>query len=688
MIRAVATATLLAAIPTWAYAGEPDATGPFDVQTEGYDFGDEAFGPPGFGAATEMRAEVYSPTDLASGPFPLVVMMHGRHATCYNPDSPGGTLGDGSSGGGFGEWPCAPGHIPIPSYEGYAFAATTLASHGYIVVSVSADGINAADNNTLDGGADARGYLIVAHLTQWAEFATAGAEPFGDKYVGAVDLERIGVVGHSRGGEGAARAVLIDQANDGIIGIDAALLLAPVDFTRPTLSDVALGIVLPYCDGDVTDLQGAHYFDDARYAAPGDLTPKYIFTMYGMNHNFFNTVWSPSSFVAAAGDDFQNLTEIFESSDPDCSPGPGSSRLTESQQQGALVAYMAAFFRRHLGEEEEFDDVLRGNVTPAAARGPIFTTYQAPDDPTERLDVNALDDDVALQTNTLGETVTADGLKVYDLCGLEDANAIIDHCVDELGSIQGMVFDSRQPHTPGLGQLRIAFGPDARWTNTLPAGTDVSALQFVQLRAGVDFEGPGQAASAVEARLELTDTAGVSASVALSDYTDALQPAPGTLTPFLPKKILHGIRVPLVDFEGIDLSDLASVAVVFDGAPRGLLLSDLAFSDAVIENDPSGTGTGGDTGADSGGAVDGSTGGDGDGDGNGADDLDATSGGAADGTGTADGTDTGDPGQGDGDDVGCACGQGGPRGGGTGLLVVFVLLASRRRGDSVRPRNR
>ncbi|MEM6991821.1 MAG: hypothetical protein AAF721_15040 [Myxococcota bacterium] len=670
MNRAKAVAALLLMLPSSALAGEPDDEGPFEVQTEGYDFGDEAFGPAGFGAPTEMRAEVYSPTDLASGPFPLVVLMHGRHATCYNPQNPGGTPGDGSANGGFGEWPCEQGRIPIPSHQGYGFAATTLASHGYIVVSVSANGINAADNNFEDGGADARGQLVVAHLNQWAQFASSGAEPFGDKYAGAVDLDRIGLVGHSRGGEGVASAVLIDQDNGGVIGIDAALLLAPVDFTRAVLNDVTLGVVLPYCDGDVMDLQGAHYFDDARYAAPGDMTPKYIFTMYGMNHNFFNTVWSPSSFVAAAGDDFQLLTEFFGQTDPDCSPG-SSSRLSEPQQQATLAAYMSAFFRRHLGDEEEFDDVLRGNVVPAAAEGPIFTTYQAPDDPLERLDVNALDADAALQSNTLGEAVTAEALDVYDLCGLEDTNAIIDHCVDDLGSLDGMVFDGRQPHTPGLGQLRIAFGTGARWTNALPAGTDVSELQFVQLRVGVDFEAPGQGGAQVEAQLELTDAAGGSASVALSNYTDALQPAPGNLAPFLPKKILHGVRVPLVDFQGVDLTDLASVAVVFDGAPSGLLLSDLAFSDAVIEEEPPGTGTGGDTGADtgaeSGGVVD-ETGGD-----DGPADAGTTGGGEGDGTGT-DGPD-----QSGGDDEGCACRSNGRAPWGLAWLGGLALLGVRRR---------
>ena len=86
-------------------------------------------------------------------------------------------------------------------------------------------------------------------------------------------------------------------------GIDAVLPLAPVDFTRATVNRVPLEVMLPYCDGDVSDLQGMHFFDDARYKVIGDPSPKGTVTVMGANHNFFNTVWSPGGGYPGGFDD-------------------------------------------------------------------------------------------------------------------------------------------------------------------------------------------------------------------------------------------------------------------------------------------------------------------------------------------------------------------------------------------------
>ena len=59
-------------------------------------------------------------------------------------------------GGTFLQWPCTRNKQPIPSYKGYDYVSEVLASHGYVVVSVSANGINAVDNSVFDLGATAR----------------------------------------------------------------------------------------------------------------------------------------------------------------------------------------------------------------------------------------------------------------------------------------------------------------------------------------------------------------------------------------------------------------------------------------------------------------------------------------------------------------------------------------------------
>ena len=151
---------------------DPGAVGTLAVTREEYDYGNLAFQPSGFPSAVELKASVHYPTGLPGGPYPLVVFLHGRHATCYR-----GTMATL-------RWPCRSNETVIPSYQGYDYIAQNLASNGYIVISVSANGINAYDNNVTDLGMQARAELLQRHLSQWNTFNTAGAAPFGTKFVG------------------------------------------------------------------------------------------------------------------------------------------------------------------------------------------------------------------------------------------------------------------------------------------------------------------------------------------------------------------------------------------------------------------------------------------------------------------------------------------------------------------------
>src|SRR5262245_21248249 len=154
-----ALAVLCCAATAWAQS-DPGAVGPLAVTQVEYDYGDTAFTASGFSGPIELRARVHYPTTLSGGPFPLLVFLPGRHATCFQ----------GASA--FLEWPCSGSHVPIPSYQGYDYVASILASHGYIVVSVSANGINAADASSGDAGMSARGQLVQRHLDQWNTFNT------------------------------------------------------------------------------------------------------------------------------------------------------------------------------------------------------------------------------------------------------------------------------------------------------------------------------------------------------------------------------------------------------------------------------------------------------------------------------------------------------------------------------------
>ncbi|MDQ1612054.1 MAG: hypothetical protein QOG00_1985 [Pyrinomonadaceae bacterium] len=559
------------ATATRAQTPDPGTTGPNLVTREEYNFGNSVFRPVGFPISVEVRASVHYPTSLANGPYPIIVFLHGRHATCYRNTT--ATL----------RWPCLSNEQPIPSFQGYDYIAQTLASNGYIVVSISANGINAYDNNVSDYGMQARAELIQHHLDRWNTFNTTGAAPFGTKFVGKINFAKVGTMGHSRGGEGVVKHYNYNASLGSPYTVKAVLPLAPVDFSRPVVNNAALEVILPYCDGDVSDNQGAHFYDDARYNVAGDTGAKHTVQVMGANHNFYNTIWTPGMFAAGTADDWGYVTG--GSVDGHCGTGAGNKRLTSAQQRGTGLAYLSAFMRAYVGDETQFLPLLTGAAPPPASAQTtnLHVSYHAPDAAAKRRDVNRLLDATNLTTNTLGGATTQSGLTPHDLCG--GASPQPQHCLPATQST------ARQPHTVasalstnrGASQLRTGWGAfGSTYTNDLPLGSrDVSAFQALQFRVSVnynDLRNPSNTAQNFS--VVLTDGTGATSSVRVGDVSTALFFPPGTVGP-VPKVFLNTVRVPLTSFTGINLSDIRSVKFNFDQTGQGaLLVTDLAFASA------------------------------------------------------------------------------------------------------------
>lgn len=518
--------------------------GPYDVVRREYDLGDRVFRPTGLGGKVELRADVHHPAGLPDGPYPIVLFLHGNHSSCYS-----GNRSDY-------RWPCRAGWEPIPNHEGYDYLASRLASYGYVVVSVSGNGVNVLGNNVPDTGMRQRGELIEAHLDLWQTWSTMGGEPFGDRYVGQVDTSRVGTMGHSRGGEGVVWNVIVDRERASGYGIDAVLPLAPVDFTRETINEVPLAVMLPYCDGDVSDLQGVHFFDDARYRVPGDPSPKQTITAFGANHNFFNTVWTPSFGYPGSFDD---------------SYGRCEGKLTAAQQRRVGAAYIVSYFRRYLGGETSLDPIWTG-ATPPPGIDPTqaLLAYLPPDLPSRRLDVDRFTHERSIRRTELGGQVTTAGLSFVGWC----ENSHETPCVP--GELA--FFDA---HLPGLS--RGVFGwsrPGGRVRFDLGAGADASVFDAVQLRATLN---PGYRANDGVDRQDLTlvlvDTTGNESAVAAADVGNESLRYPSGLRRYAGHVLLQQLRFPLDRFAGVDLANLARIVIRFDRTPSGAIdIADLAFT--------------------------------------------------------------------------------------------------------------
>jgi hypothetical protein len=357
--RAAAAAQPPARLP--ANSVDPGKPGSYRTTTGEYDLAPVRL--PEFPEPVEMRAVVVAPKG-ATGERPLALFLHGRHSTCYKADDV------------TGDWPCPAGTKPIPSYRGYLRDQRLLASQGYVTVSVSANGINAQDYDSEDGGAQARSSLVRQHLARWADWAEHPASaPAVVRDAPKADLSRVLLVGHSRGGEGVNRAAMDSlypppAAQDGYHGpvrwhIRGTVLIGPTIFGQNPVADVPSATILPGCDGDVSDLQGEVFVDGTRSVSGGRALHSAVYVI-GANHNFFNTQWTPGQAQAPSEDDFYNDPD---QRDPVCSPGT-ATRLTANQQHQAGSTYIAAAARLFVAGDDRVRPLLDGSGKRAPSADP------------------------------------------------------------------------------------------------------------------------------------------------------------------------------------------------------------------------------------------------------------------------------------------------------------------------------
>ncbi len=559
----------------WANAQTPDPglLGTHTVIKAEYNLGDTAYLPPAaamFPKKMEVIGSVHYPSDLSTGPFPVILFLHGRHSTCYNLT----TLNDNSN------WPCPSGQAPITSYEGYDYLAKTMASHGYIVISISANSINAIDGGLSDAGMNARGVLVQHHFDLWKGWSTTDTSgPFHSLFVGKLNMQNIGTMGHSRGGEGVVFNAEYNASLGSPYGIKAVFTLAPVDFSRHVLHGIPLLDLSPYCDGDVSDLQGVHFYDDARYSDPTDAAPKHHVLMMGADHDLFNTVWTPGSYIAGGFDDW---LYSYSNTAPWCGAGaPGTGRFDTTVQKAALNAYLPAFFRVYIGHENQFAPILfTDSIAPPASSmldtGQVYVSYHA--SKYNRLDLNRTDSLNRMTTNTLTGTVTESGLVSSQVCG----NYLMEPDCGVTTS------SAKKPHNGSTGTLGVSM-MGMQWNdstdyymNTIPqAYQNISAYTHLSFRTSVNF------ASVVtwpnlNFTVELIDSLGDSSRQVVANYTNALFRQPGTQTGDLPKLMLNTVKIPLNKFTGINMAKVRKVKFLFNKSATGsIFVSDISFTNPV-----------------------------------------------------------------------------------------------------------
>lgn len=213
------------------------------------------------------NARVWYPE--GAGPFPLVLVVHGNHSMTDFSD------------------------------PGYQWLGELLASRGFILASI--------DENFLNGGIrgenDARGWMLLKHLQSLKAMNDTAGKPLYHK----IDMSRIALMGHSRGGEAVGIAGAFNRLpaypDDATIKFDfgfdikALVAIAPVDGQyKPAeqstpVSDYNYLVIHGAHDGDVSTFSGLSQYNRIRYTKP-DGGFKSAIWMYRANHGQWNTVWN------------------------------------------------------------------------------------------------------------------------------------------------------------------------------------------------------------------------------------------------------------------------------------------------------------------------------------------------------------------------------------------------------------
>ena len=461
------------------------------------------------------------PVSTVQANYPVIVIMHGMHTTAD------------------------------PSYQGYNYLLDHLASHGFIAISIDCNAINA-----IGGMQDTRGHAILEHLSL---LQSKNTNP--GLFNGKIDMTKIGIMGHSRGGDGAVQAEIFNQSLGLGWNIKVVVALAPTDFSGTSPAPLNLTTSKFLCiygsnDGDVWG--GVN--PSTQYAGTGfrfydrATVEKAVVFIYGATHNRFNTEWGTEAKV--------------DSSSPKV--------LSENQHHLLLCGYMTAFMQAHLQGRTEQLDYFNGELKISQVSSvDVHTQYQPP---APRLTLDDYESITALNQSSLGGTVTYANLD---------------------GSPQEDIMGTIDPYSPHQTRgIRMKWNAaTAKYQSEIPLGSqrDISSYKFMSFRI---TQKAGSAANPADQLQDLCvrlNTAGGGNSRAVRagyfgtipypykpEYIASYSTNEGPNT----KSALKTIRIPLyawtikaMSAPVVDLSNVESIAFEFTSKPTGEIeIDDIEFT--------------------------------------------------------------------------------------------------------------
>ena len=493
------------------------------------------------------------PVSAEQTSYPLVVILHGNHRRF---------LDDGTTF--------------VESYRGLEYLARHLASHGYIALSIDVDDINQRADGIFH-----RGAAILEHIRIMANRDTSGPPAPGKvDFTGKVDLSHIGLVGHSRGGEGVVAAQNINVTKSLGHQIKGIVSIAPTNFTDLVHNTSPYLVIAGSSDGDVSGDSPFILYDRA---AP----PKAMIFVYAAMHNRFSTNadWLDPRFID--NDDARIISEADH----------------QNSAKGYVTAFFESDFRGRIGFETFFKNYEKlASVSHVELHQQVqdptrlvLDNYEQPAPDTTRPLLEQLAD--RAPTNTLSKAVSGTGLVTpsASLFGLF-TNALTETLLSG-AFVQFFVHD-------GAGAM-VAWDSSGGVYETTLDGLDVSTFAVLTFRVTQRLgSSRNPSGAAQDFSVRLTDTASQSADVRVGTVTSIpfpferhdhasvhgpLPPSPTRFVDILPdgpalnKSALKTIRLSLDSFTAVNaslnLGSLQKLEFVFDQTGSGeIAVDDIEFS--------------------------------------------------------------------------------------------------------------
>ena len=513
-----------------------------------------------------------------AGPVPLVVLLHGRHRGChFATPAPS-------------QWPCPAGQETQFDW-GLAYLAERLTRAGLAVLVPNLNGAFADTHGAREGTrnwlADQRSQqLIDAHLRRLAIASQTGPNPFGLPLQGRLNWRQLALVGHSMGGGAAALSALNRQGqtspeviHQGLGAVAALVLVSPtrshplVDHPQAyQLADVPTAVLLGGCDRDILDHSSLAYLETA-YRDQSRRTPVLGLMLLGANHNFFN--------AAVAYDDYYR----WPTHPTLCDAQRSNQRLSRVIQEQWLQRFLVEFLTIALapcdgaeGGQNAHPDFastdlrcpqLVGQSHHGLPSQPLVPGHQYPPDgaslglaparsaPDRLYDQPVLTNLVWPPQQRYTLFTAGDEAFTYEPSpGLQ-----VEPC-PAFRPCQGVGRSPAFPnvlrlrwHQPGQGLVFPLSPPDLR---------DFSSLQL--RLAGLEALPPGTTSAPLA--IVLRDRHGGAIRLDLPPSTAALNPLPQDPN-HPPFTYPAALRIPLAQFRGVDLANLVSLELRFDGMPQG-----------------------------------------------------------------------------------------------------------------------